>query len=847
MKEGDRLNRFPHLNDTYISDKLKQQLFEMSTYPVTVITAPTGYGKTTAMKWWDDYRKRYMPDSVLYRMTVVGDDPIEFWEDFCRMIEKKNPDLFEKMDQIGYPETARAMLLVAELWEEAKEGREEETYFLYDDVHLLASKQIAPLFFFLSEHLPEKVHIILVSRNTVFTKAQCMKLGRKLLRIPREAFQMGAEDILAYSKKCGLPLPPDEAKRLETFSDGWISLIYLLFCSYARHEKWQFETADINRLIQEVMIDPLSRRERAFLSICSIMEEFTERQLDFLWEDDDAVELLEKISSENAFITRTSGGGYHCHKLLCENTRKIFDEMPKKEQSKIWKRLGDWFVSEEIYLSALACFRRAESWESLIDTVILDKGGSLGGPHYDVVREWVENCPKEVLRVRPDAIVIFAMYFFSAKDIPEMLRQIDVLNEVLESDKNLSSAEKDNYKGEILLLRGFLEFNRIQSMSHFQKEACSLMNRTSNLVNNKSPWTFGSPSIVALYHGSCGKLDEEIQDMIECMPYYYKLADYHGSGAEYAMLAEAEFLRGNFQEAEIAYYKAENAAMEHEQYSILVDAEFIAARMNLFWGDYNKGIERLEQIRHQIIDNSVYVLIPTVEGMFSWLGGALGRRELIAEWIFEDQAAHSIISLTTPIFFVIQNEALLATGQLTRLLSKHDEVVEICDKSNMIVASVYIHIQFACAFIQLDRKAEAREELKKALLLALPDGIVVPFAEHSALLQEEIDSFKKEGFYPEAFRKMDETSEKFQKARQKILEDAFCVAPDFGFSDREQEIADLAAERRTVKEIAELLHLSENTVKFHLKQIYGKLGIISNSRNKRQILEKILKKSTITP
>ena len=835
------MNRFPHLNDTYISEKLKQQLFEMSTYPVTVITAPTGYGKTTAMKWWDDYRKRYLPDSAFYRMNIVGDNPVEFWEDFCRMVRKKSPELADKIEQIGYPETARSVLMVVDLWEEVIENNDQETYFVYDDVHLLAAKQIAPLFCFLIEHLPEKAHIILISRNTVFNKAQRIKLGRKLLDIPREAFQLNEEEIMAYSQKCGLPLSKEDARRLEKFSDGWISLIYLIFCIYVKQQKWQFDQADINRLIQEVMIDPLTTRQRAFLSICTAMEEFTEEEVSFLWEEEDAADLLEKVSSENAFITRTADGVYHCHKLLCENTKKIFEDMPLEEQRKVWKKLGDWFLSQGSYLQAMAGYRKGDAWEELIDTVILDKGSSLGGSHEAVVHEWTKKCPPEILRNRPDAIVVIAMYYFSSGDIPGMLRLMDILQDVIDRNDKLLPEEKDNYKGEMLILKGFLEFNNIPNMSRYHKQAAEVMHRTSNLVSNKSPWSFGSPSITALYHSECGKLDQENRDMAKCVPYYETITDHHGSGGEYAMLAETEFLRGNFQEAEIAYYQAIQRATQYKQYSIAVDAEFTAARMNLFCSDYQKGIERLARIREQIVENDVYVLIPTVEGMFSWLGGALGRKELIAEWLFEDSATDSIITLTVPILYVVQNEAFLATGQYTRILAKREEILEACWKNRMILALIYVYIQFACAYLKLDRKAEARDNLKEALLLALPDGIAVPFAEHSAWLKEEIDSFRKPDFYPEAFRKIDETSEKFQAARQSILEDTFRVTPDFGFSEREKEIADLAAERRTIKEIAQTLHLSENTVKFHLKQIYGKLGIISNSRNKRQILEKILK------
>ena len=57
-------------------------------------------------------------------------------------------------------------------------------------------------------------------------------------------------------------------------------------------------------------------------------------------------------------------------------------------------------------------------------------------------------------------------------------------------------------------------------------------------------------------------------------------------------------------------------------------------------------------------------------------------------------------------------------------------------------------------------------------------------------------------------------------------------------SERELEIAKLAARRLTNREIADKLHLAEGTVKNQLSRIFEKLEINGDSKNKRLKLEK---------
>jgi DNA-binding NarL/FixJ family response regulator len=64
----------------------------------------------------------------------------------------------------------------------------------------------------------------------------------------------------------------------------------------------------------------------------------------------------------------------------------------------------------------------------------------------------------------------------------------------------------------------------------------------------------------------------------------------------------------------------------------------------------------------------------------------------------------------------------------------------------------------------------------------------------------------------------------------------------YGLSPREQEVVDLVVRGASTRRISQALHISENTVKDHLKNIFGKVEV-----RDRRTLVKQLYLDTILP
>ncbi|MCA9874399.1 MAG: response regulator transcription factor [Anaerolineales bacterium] len=88
-----------------------------------------------------------------------------------------------------------------------------------------------------------------------------------------------------------------------------------------------------------------------------------------------------------------------------------------------------------------------------------------------------------------------------------------------------------------------------------------------------------------------------------------------------------------------------------------------------------------------------------------------------------------------------------------------------------------------------------------------------------------------------AIRQVAEGQMVFPAAARRWLFPAAPPAPETVLSSREEEVLTAVAEGLTNAEVAERLHISENTVKFHLQNIYQRLGVTNRTEASRWYLQ----------
>ncbi len=833
-----------YLSEIFITQRLKSRLSEIAKYPITTIIAPMGYGKTTAVKWWSTRRTKSNLSSLFFKQLIVSDSVTDFWTGFCRMF-RGIPGLYEQLTALAYPRDIQSLAMYSEILNSAFSGCKEDLFFIFDDLHILPSEAIVPLIMFFAKNLPGNIHIVLLSRNQIFNEMERMELGHQLFEISVYDLKLNAKELYEYANYCGIKASAEELDELAISSEGWFSIIYLNFKSYERNKKWLSGSGDIFSLINKVLLEPLSQEERDFLILMGISNEFTKEQAAYLWQGcgnaNNSGRILNALSKNNAFISRNDNL-YRYHYMLRQSVRYFFSQKSPEYQKECYTHLGDWFVEQEDYLQAYFSYAKAENYEKILSCIEKDRAVCLNFEHARDFLSWIGNCPEEILLQYPGALTVSMLTMFAFNNIEELYRLKALLLKSLEINDTLSDEEKNNLLGDAEISESFTAFNNISAMSEYHRRACNLLGRATYSVDPNDSWTFGSPSILMLYHSAVGFADNENEEMKDCMPYYYQVSNGHGNGSEHVFAAELYYERGEFINADISNKVGMSAAKKKNQFSIMLASEFLNMRLEILRGNYDKVEKSMKNMRELLRSNNQYDLINTLEICQMFIASSLNRPQDAPKWLLEGKLSETLVTFPAmPVLHTYYNQLLLAKGEYTAVIARKGECQNLYGIFNNVLCSIWLHIQLAAALEKIDRGEEALSELKIALNLAMPDRILMPFAENINGISKQLLELIKENEYTEYIDKVLKLSDMLQAGKEKIFSKYFKKYSDYGLSEREFEIAKLAAQRMTSAEIAKELHISAGTVQNHLSHIFNKMGISGTGKNKRLELERFFK------
>ena len=829
--------RKPSFNTIYISERVQECLRPIARCALTTVVAPMGYGKTTAINWFLA-EKTKGGKAVAIRMSIYSEKLPMLWRSAQDAFRFAGLDVLSAFD---FPTgEAAATLVLEELCRAFSSGK--TAYYLFlDDFHLLRDERAVRFICRISARLPDNAHLIVASRDRFLPAGEIVRLGGNLHQIGMEHLRLNHTELAVYAHRCGAELSEQQLEALLRSSEGWFSAIYLNLRALSERGRLPDASSDIFEMFTAAMIDPLPPGRQEFLAVMGLADEFTAEMARFVTENPETDAIIQDLTCQNAFVTRLPDSQrYRFHHMMKECALRKFRTLPEQSQIRYWNRFGSWYGAHGQYLHALGAYGRSGNSDAALTIIEKDAGNLLSALHPEELLERLNACPEEVLTRHPTAILVLMRRLFTWRQIPKMLQLKALLERAIAESPDMPEEERGNLLGECDLIMSFLMYNDITKMSELHRSASRQMSRPAVTIQAGSSWTFGSPSVLMMYYRAPGELQKETHEMHECMPHYYRITNGHGLGAELVMDAEASFMQGKLHEAEIGLARARAAIAGSRQENMALCCDFLELRLLRSGGRHRLDIKaRAEALlaRHDV------VLLNMFESILAYYYALLQEAEKIPD-VFRLHRLDTVnyFAPGKPMMELIENQVYLAQGEFPRVIGRSEPLLSVCESLHYALVALHIRLQTASAYEALGNRAMARKLLVRALEDAEPDGFVLPFAENAPYLMNHYSALSRELETPFAAAVCEASG---QWLSRKETSGAPCELSEAlrELSERERSVAQLMALRKTNREIAETLFLSEGTVKQYINHIYSKLQLTGTAQEKRRALTALLQKN----
>ncbi|MEC5344971.1 LuxR C-terminal-related transcriptional regulator [Brenneria populi] len=343
-------------------DRLLSRLDRAHQLSLALVCAGAGFGKTTLLSQWQ--REMIAQGHCVAWLSL--DEQDNALHDFRRyLLAALHPycgELFSQLEPIApgaslCTEDGFMRNLINSLSQ-----RQTPLYIVIDDFHLIRNPVILQDINELVTYAPACLHLLLGSRSLPTLPLARMLAGNQMVIIDINDLRFNPAEILAYfAETAHQDLDQADIQRLLAITEGWITGIQIAALSAAGSGNALFQTLEgpagakqMARYLQEVVLNPLPPEIQQFLLQTSILTRFTPELCNAVTLRSDGKQMLNFIEQHNLFISPLDeqGGWFRYHSLFAEAQY----ERLANEQSNIaelHERAGNWLAANGHWAEAI--------------------------------------------------------------------------------------------------------------------------------------------------------------------------------------------------------------------------------------------------------------------------------------------------------------------------------------------------------------------------------------------------------------------------------------------------------------------------------------------------------------
>jgi LuxR family transcriptional regulator, maltose regulon positive regulatory protein len=451
---------------------------------VSIISAPTGYGKTTLLAQWRQVEETEVPFAWI-SLDEQDNDPIRLWRHIVEALRQVVPkeEGFGAGVLVGMgagerrlDETILPMLIneLAELPHRVVLVLDDYQFVTEDDTH----ESVA----FFVDYLPDNIHLAISSRSDPPLPLGRLRARGEMneIRTGELAFTQEEADCL-LNEKMGLGIGPDDLSVLLERTEGWPAGIYLASLSLQNKEDKQAfieSFSGSNRyivgLLGEEVLAHLPEDVRRFLLETSVLRAMTGPLCDAVTGRQDSASLLQDLARSNLFVVSLDDQEewYRYHHLFSELLLYELKSSRPDLVPILRKRARVWLENAGYVEAAIRQALLAADYERAGLLIARHWYGYAVTGHSATVQGWLESLPEGMI-ARDAALALVEAWLCALGGRREECERFLTLAESIPHEGPLPDGTASVETG-VATLRAHFGFGGIQNMVEAARRAEAL-------------------------------------------------------------------------------------------------------------------------------------------------------------------------------------------------------------------------------------------------------------------------------------------------------------------------------------------------------------------------------------
>ncbi|WP_372594211.1 LuxR C-terminal-related transcriptional regulator [Actinotalea sp.] len=389
--------------------RLLRRLDEATHTPLTFVSAPAGFGKTTLLTEWLATEPA-AAGAAWVSLDVSDNDPVVFWRYVVAAVHAVRPQVATRAhDLLTAAQTPTDAMLAVLLNDLA--ALDADLILVLDDFHVVTSLEVRDHLTVFLERLPDQVHVVIAGRSDPALPLARWRASGDLLEIRASDLRFTFEEAMTYLRDVsGLGLDADDVALLEDRTEGWIAALQLAALSMrGRHDLSGFISgfAGDDRFVVDYLVEEVLSRQaepvRRFLLRTSVLAQMEASLCDAVVGQGGSQAMLASLERDNLFVVPLDDRrhAYRYHHLFGDVLRaRLLDEEPA-HVAELHARASRWCETHGDLDEAFRHALEAGDVERAADLLEVAVPALTRARREVTLRARMAAIPDDVLRLRP--------------------------------------------------------------------------------------------------------------------------------------------------------------------------------------------------------------------------------------------------------------------------------------------------------------------------------------------------------------------------------------------------------------------------------------------------------------